>query len=389
MYDFLATATDRNGTRSTHNLVAASAAQAVAQLEADGCTDIVLHTDDAGAVAARMTALESGAVTPEDMCDRSSLLESGAVSPEELIDLRFLSGCGYFLFSLKKHLRAMGMAFIVPLAFVTWTAIRGNQLGFLFWIAVAIIAIPFLVPFYLTCFTPARKFDRLMDACAWGRWNAVLELVPHLRGHVPKFELDAREAVALAKMGRVDDGLSRITQHASNAEVPRWMYLGRLAGFYEYIERHDLAIEHYRQAYEDAPDNPTITLDYAISLMKYETDAQEAELLVLSAEQEPLSDMLQLFLPFAYGLRELNNRRYAQAQMFFAEAHRKLTPLGAAQPLFRLVTDNISAYLAIASAKGGDFETAKQHYGRAKKRLEALGANQLLSRLKQAMNVTT
>ncbi|MDB4766941.1 hypothetical protein OAG71_04555 [bacterium] len=355
-YDFLATATDSDGTRSTHLVVAASATEAVAQLKAEGCTDIVLHTDDAEAASTRLPAFETDDVTLEDM-----------------VDLRSLSIFGYFLFLVKTLLRSMWITLVAALAIIMWTIFQGNQFGFLFWSAISVIAIPFIISFYSTFFTSPRKFDQLIDAWAWGRWDTVLELVPQLRGRVPDFELDVREAVAVARKGQVENGLAKITQHASNAEVARWMYLERLAEFYECIEMHEIAIDHYRQAYADAPDNPTVELDYAMALMKNETNLQEAERLIASAEEKPLSDTLQMILPFAYGLRELNNRRYEQAAESFTEAQKKLTPLAAALPVVRLILDHISAYLAIAYAMDGDIETAKQHYRPAKKRLKHLG----------------
>ena len=69
MYEYLATATDRTGKRSTHRVEAASATAAVAQLKADGYADIDLHTDDAGAATPGLDAFSSEHMTPAEMVE--------------------------------------------------------------------------------------------------------------------------------------------------------------------------------------------------------------------------------------------------------------------------------------------------------------------------------
>lgn len=367
LYDFLATATDENGHRATRHVVAYSATDAVELLEADGFTDIVLHTDDAGAASTRMTALEDGGVTPEDM----------AKLP--------LSTFRYFLFLLKKQYLSQWVVTLVLAALIAFTLVSGEPNGRLFWIAVVLMVIPFPIAFYFTFFTHSRKYERLVEAAAWGRWETVLQLVPKLRGHVADLELDAREAVALAKTGQVEEGLAVIRQNADKPEAPRWLYLSRLAEFYLMIEQHEQALDLQRQAWEEAPDNPTVEIDYAMSLLRHERNLDEAERLIESAERKPLSDLLQKFLPFVCGLRELNRKRNLEAISCFTEARKELAPLAQAQPMLHLMMDLCAAYLAIACARNGDMETARRYARPARRRLEALDSRRLLSRLNEAV----
>src|SRR5690606_23452895 len=114
------------------------------------------------------------------------------------------------------------------------------------------------------------------EALCWGRWQEVLDRIPALRGSVPDFELDARAACALAGLGRIDEAMERYRTHESNPEVPLWMYLGRMSELYELVHNYDEALRCQRDAWEVELDNPTVVMDYALALLKYETDTELA-----------------------------------------------------------------------------------------------------------------
>lgn len=367
MHDFLTTATDRNGKRSVQRTTATSAANAVAQLEEAGCTQIELHSDDAFAISSGFSQSEPDLATPE-----------------ELVALRSMTTARYFLFLLKKQVVGLSILLVPAALYVGWTLFRQHPPGLLLWCSVGMLSVPVFFAFYLTFFTYSRKFDLLLAAWSWGQWQEVTALAARLRGHVPDFELDAREAVAIAKLGRIDDGLDLIERHADSEEIPEWMYWGRLAEFHECLEQHHQAIECHRLAYEVAPDVPTVELDYAICLLKNDENLQEAERLIASAEAKPLSDILQMLLPFVHGLRDLRNGKHGTAIQHFLEAQNRLSPLASSQPLIRLIIDFISAWLTIAAVGSGNTELAAEHYPQARRRLQAIGAEKQLAELNHA-----
>ncbi len=370
MYDYLVSATDENGTRTTRYVSAASACAAVAQLKAEGCTDIVLHTEDVGAAIDSMTSSTSD-----------------EVSPEELVSLRFLSPFGYFLFLLKKSYRAAVWSLVLAVPCVAWLIYLGRGRGLLFWGAIMVIVAPFLSALHFAFFSKTRRFYQLMDASAWGRWEAVLELVPRLRAQTSDFELDVREAIALAKTGFVQEGLRKMERHADSPKIPSWIYLVRLAEFHDSLDNYDLALDCLRQAHEDAPDNPTVALDYALGLLKYDTDTPKARRLIEWAQRQPLSDVLQMILPLIQGILAVNEGNYDQAIASLEKSRATVQPLVAAEPLFGPILDYCRAYLAIAYARTGDLEMATRYYRVAKRRLQALGANWLLARLHREIGV--
>lgn len=369
MYDFILTATDNAGVRDTHHVVAASAAEAVAQLETEGHTAIELHTDDAAAVSTKLTALETGHVTPKDM-----------------VDLRGITAWGMFFFLLKKQFASPKavFAYVISLAVVAWILYEGPPYGILFWVLIAFSLLPFLIAFYFAFLTESRRFTQLMEASAWGQWQSVIHLAEKLKGKVPDFELDMRSAVALAMLGRDEEAQAKIEFHDGNEDVPRWMYLSRVAEFYEAIGQHETSLVYHADAYHEASDNPTVELDYAKALLENEKNLELAEQLLDSAQKKPQSDLLKMLLPYVLGLQSLCKRQYTEAQSHFQEARTRLAPLAAGEPLCRLVQDLCSAHIVIASSNGGDLETARQHIGPARKRLQALGDGRLLRRMNEA-----
>ncbi|MCA8989001.1 MAG: hypothetical protein KDA78_15255, partial [Planctomycetaceae bacterium] len=150
------------------------------------------------------------------------------------------------------------------------------------------------------------------------------------------------------------------------------------------LEKREESLDAMRQAYEEAPDNPTVIFDYALILLKMEINLDEADRLLEAVEAQPLSDLLQMLLPFGHGLQQLNHKRYVEARDLLIESRRCLMPM-AALPLVQMFLDFNAAYLAIASARCGDLPTALKFYRPAKKRLEAMGYTMLLARLNEAL----
>jgi tetratricopeptide (TPR) repeat protein len=367
MRDFLLTATDREGRRTTHHVKALSSQEAYEQLEGKDYTDIVLHTDDAGAAVNRLTAFDGG-----------------HISPAEMIVLRGVSPLGFFLFLARKlyiHFRLLEILAVVTLALKWWYSDRLGAFGAA---ALSILVSPVLIALWSTLFGLSRKYDLLLACYAWGRWNDVLARAPALRGHVPDLELSAREAGALAGLGRLEEAIARL-EHADSPETPRWMYLARLAEVYEVAGMHERALEIHARAHDDAPDNPTVQLEYAMALLKNERDPALARQLIDAAKKQHLSDILGFFLPMIEGLWLSNTGNASAAVSEFELTRRNLRPLARRSPLAGLMLDLNQAYLAIALARSGEMERAIVEAKPARIRASALNATRMLERLERAL----
>ncbi|MCC6695333.1 MAG: hypothetical protein IT365_06865 [Candidatus Hydrogenedentes bacterium] len=364
MYDFLLTGIGANGKRETLCIQAETAQDAHSQFASMGYRDITLHTDDSAAAATRLTALDTGHVSPADM-----------------VELRGTSDLGFFLFLLKKLYR-LGWWLAIPailLLLAGWWA--SGAIGAIFiLIAFGLAALPLALALWTALTGNSRKYEKMLEAACWGRWPEVLKRLPALRGHVPDFELDVHTACALTGMGQFEEGLATLQPHADRSDCPQWMYLARLAQVYDTAHRYEEGLDCYQRAYESEPCNPTLMLELAMALLKNERDTARAMELIHSAEQQQLSDVLLLLLPHVKGLAALNWGNPGEAEQYFHTAEENLRPMAPAAAMVRLVMDVNRAYRAIALAELGRLREAEALFAMARPRLEALKSGRILDR---------
>lgn len=377
MLEFFLTATNGQGKRETVCIQAATAKEAYSQVEADGYTDITLHTDDASAAATAPMPEADNIITPADMVELRSAT-----------DIKFFF---FLLLTLYKQLRWIALSSVAFLVYIILSALAftpqlSPTLVTLGIIAAAIpLGAPLAIALWSTLFSNTRKYQALVDAGGWGRWQEVIDIEPSLRGSVPDFELDVMLACAWVGQGKIDEGLALCQQHANDSEVPHWLYLGRLAEVYNLAHRHEEALDFHRQAYEEAPDNPTVVLDYALALLGNEVDLPRAQRLIAHAEAETLADMLQLMLPYIKGLAALNDKKNEDALTLFSEAEDGLKPLAPVHAVVRAAVDSMRAYRAITLAELGRTAEAQQLFGAVRPRFEALNSIVLIQRFERAI----
>ncbi len=365
---YFLTATDKYGKRETHRTEAENSQKVYYEYESNGFTDIVLHDDDAMATVNSMFPPEMNT--------------EGCFTPDELVEMRYLSRFDIFLFMMKKLIHLLQWPFLVTsiLLFYRWreqTALNHVDLG--------LISASIIASFWHAYFSHARKYDKMVNACYWGRWQEVLNRIPKLKGIVPAFDLSGHEACALTGLGQLDDGLELMEHYVESPEVPRWMYLGRLSDLYEIAKDYKQVIECNRIAYEEAPDNPTVVIDYAHVILKYDTDLALAKQLLDQAEQQHLGEMIQLLWYHFKGILELKLHNYKGAQAHFLVCHNGMIPLAPTLPSLQLMVDFNRAYLAIALAELGETEQADELYQLALPRLQALGEELIMNRYAEAI----
>ena len=95
---------------------------------------------------------------------------------------------------------------------------------------------------------PAGRYEQMIEAVAWGRWEEVLRRVDSVGGQVSPDEVAFRKAQALAGLGRLDEALNVVEPFSDGEAMPEWLYLSRLPEVYLAANRRDIAIELTEQA---------------------------------------------------------------------------------------------------------------------------------------------
>ena len=172
MPDYLLTATSPSGKRKTQCIQAASAQEAMHELETDEYQDIVLHTDDFTAALSELM--------PQKVSTK------GPITPADHVALRNISNWGIFLMMLKKQYQRM-LLIIVCWGIVTFLLRLVSKSGSdglmrsLMMVSAALIVAPFVFAILTIVLMPARKLKRVLEATYWGRWDEVLKCLPHYK----------------------------------------------------------------------------------------------------------------------------------------------------------------------------------------------------------------
>ncbi|QDT77334.1 hypothetical protein Mal35_07600 [Gimesia maris] len=363
MPEYFYTATDTTGKRRTECIQAASAQEALQQLEKNEYQEIVLHTDDVSAATS-------------DMMPRKVSVNDD-LTAADYVALRTIGDFGFFLYLTKKlywqirwYLLVGGLLNLFVILTATDFQREYANIGhsiFLFF-----VLLPPGISLFITLFSPSRQFNQIQEDFYWGRWNEVLQRLPKARKHLPPIEAMGREAACLAGLGRLDEALKIMEPLADDPQIPRWMYLSRLAEIYENDDQWEECLELRRQASELAPHNSVLKLGYANTLLKLNLEPQLAHQLIEEAESRPLSDLLLLLVPLSKGQLELNLGHARLAFYQFVEVENGLKPYLSSQPFARLYSDISRAYAAIALAELGEMEEAERLFQSALPRLQAL-----------------
>lgn len=368
---FLLTATDKNGKRETHRVEAENSQEAFNKYELQGFVDIILHSDDV--VAATSVLFPSN----EDVDEY--------VSAAELVELQYLTSFEFFLFMLRKTYWKYCWVYLIIGLYLGYRWTKNSELSSLDYSLLSMLILPVVISLWVAYFSSKQKYDKLIQAFSWGRWQDVLEQAPSLRGKVPEFELTCREAVAVAALGDFDEGFEMMESIVDSSEVPRWMYLGRLSELHEVVKDYDQVMECMQLAYEEAPENPTVAIDYAYAILKYGSDLTLANELLEDAEQQSLSELVELLILYFKGLLELNLRNLRAAESLFRNCLNKLMPIAPGEPMLQLFVDLNHAYLAITLAELGETESAEGLYQLALPRLKALDEELIMERYAEAI----
>jgi hypothetical protein len=377
---YLASGRNPDGRQITERVEAASADEAVKLLEQRDFTDIVLHTSDIEAVVQQqMRALHSPARVKA--VDRF-------LTPRDWLRLRNKGGyLAQVFFLIRKAYTQNWWVYVLALGLLAFRCFMHMPWGPLDYALIGIFFLPLVWFLPAPLFGPSSTYDRVINACAWGRWNEVLALLPAIRGKVTAHEIAFREAEAFAGLGKLDEALDRIQGFSDGEQMPIWLYWGRLSGVCATAHDFEASVAAMQKAAELAPQEPVVLLDYATALIRRKRDPVRAREFLERAKKHAISDVIAYAVDQCQGMIALDEGHPSEARDLLNQAMDKVTKFRKSSALIGAAIDRIHAFLALANAAAGDHAAALEHYRIAEPRLRALRYDDLIQRCKAALGI--
>jgi tetratricopeptide (TPR) repeat protein len=367
MPEYFYTAVDLQGRTITDSVEAESASEAVRRVQDEGCSGIVLHSDD---ITANLTTISEQA--------------RRANSPQELVALGRMRFSCFVLFVLSKHYRALGLLYSLPLLWWAWRRWHGADWSGIDNVLVLLPMLPAFILLLLLFFGNVRKYQRLLQAEVLADWEDVLRRAEATKDFIPVSEYHFRKALALIRLGDVDEGFRCFRKLEFTADIPDWLYWCLLAELHFIANQREQGFAAGAKAVELAPNNTLVLLDFAENLLLHHGDVALAREMLARAQKLPISDMLEHAESAIEGILALESGDAAQARLHLARAlDQARIMMGNA--LWPLTFAKIETYLSLACAGVGDLEAARMHFARIEPLLEAHGKDEWLRRCRAAL----
>lgn len=382
-YAFLYTAVDPGGDPKTGRVEARDLKAARQQLETEGCTSIVFHTDEAWEALgqlrhpktypkSRWTPEQEFAFLRNDRMPMYRLIPLLLKSPREIL-------IGILILGPTCYLVARLFYAADPLPALLW------------WSGILIISLVFTALYIVGCgWLPQIVFHHFIKAYAWADWPAFHKWVQRLRWlkrlwlyDIPDFNIDTFVAKAWAAEGKFPDALALMQSYQGQVHEP--LLYGVLGSIHGLADDFATEVEYDRRAIASSPDAAHRHIDHALTLIQRLRDPERARQAL-----EPLNDLdvLERYKPhvtFCHGLIALEEHRYEDASLQLAQALRPPSAIKK-EPLFMTFNLLIKAYLAIAMSQLGKQEQAAALFDEAEPLLTAWRETELIDRCKDALS---
>jgi len=369
MPEYVASARNAKGKKVTERLDVDSADEAVQTLRDRGYDEIVLHTDDVGARYQRQKFL----------------------SPSEYLWFRKTPRrLAIFLLATIKIYQKGWYCFLGASAWLAYRLSLGTGWGPTETALVVYLFFPLPWAFLSAHFFRGAggRYNRLIDAVAWGRWEEVLRRADSVAGKVPPEEVAFQKAKALAGLGRLEEAQRMVEPFADGKMIPPWLYWSRLAAVYSAGRCREESKAAMERALEFAPDNVTLLVDTADCEVWLRRNPKLARELLTRARAHAISDRITPFVIKTEGLIRLEEGHAREARELLEQAFEKAHAFRHGSPLMLMVLDKMHAAIALACAAEGDADAARRHYQLARPRLVALRLDDELARCDKAVGLT-
>jgi tetratricopeptide (TPR) repeat protein len=370
MPEYLATGRRADGRKVTENVVCNSADEAMRLLAERGYNDVVLHSDDISAQIIRQRE------------------KAEYLSPRDFILIRDLPPrVGLFVVRTMRGYRKMWPAMALVALALAYLRYAGGPWGFWDWLGlVFLLSPPALAAVLALCTPPTRaRYQRMLEALYWGRWEEALRLADQVEHESLARDIPFRKAQALAGMDRLDEALKLVAPLGDGKAMAPWFYRSMLAQVYDFATRRDEAIAQLEQAVELAPDNATMLLSLARSVIWQKRDVRRARELLSRARAHALSDMTSPFADLVEGVILLEAGQPRDALPILEAAHKVLYSRRN-KPLGYLPVEQAMLGRALAHDALGESDEALNLYTKVRPRLLAL-RNPVIDRCDRAIGL--
>lgn len=340
---FLYSSVDAGDRPQVGRIDAASLNAAKFHLEQRGLREIVFHTDELSTAQLRAEGMTPAQVSAErELAARTAPLQGFA----------FVRAC----------YAGNWIVWVPPLAWALWNLFGGTPYSLVDWTSFALAALGLAFPVWAAI--PSLKYQKLLDASSWARWDEVRRHCAFFRRWnrwfivaTPRFDVDIRDASAVAAQGDLAAALASVAHHEAIV-APRQIYFGRVASIH--LAAHDVtgALRCQEQAWRLSDGGTAETIDYATTLVWRRRNADAAERLLAGIADRARTAIAQTFVDFAEGLIALERGDDKIAKERFENA---IVGQATASdtPLTHMMCDFIAAHLAIASGRLGEKRAAR------------------------------
>ncbi|MBM4074480.1 MAG: hypothetical protein FJ267_02400 [Planctomycetes bacterium] len=364
---YLISGVNPSGTKETLSVEADTPGDAVRDLKSQGYTDVAIHSDDFMGTIDKQFARMSG----QDIDQK--------VTAKDQVAFQSMSQFGFFLHLLKKGFPFFTILIVIVRRFMD---IPWGEFDYVFTgITVYLLG----VVIYYSFFSSKRHYDRLIYLCSWYRWEEALQVIPKLQGKIPPLELAIRECSALAGLGRLDKALKKFEKFSRQPDVPKWMYYGQLSTIFYSAGLPDRINESQEKAYEESPENSTIAIDLATSLVRFKKDIVRAKSLLSKIDRDGLSEVPAAGEQVVLGLIAIEEKKPQKAISYLNDVRQTFERYAVANAMSAWFVDTIHAYLCLAHALNNDFEAARSHFAKAEPRLKVFTLKDILLRCQRAL----
>lgn len=366
MPKYLLSGRDHRGRRVTEAVTTRNTDEAVSRFQALGYTEVVLHSDE----------------VVGHLFDPKVLRH---LTPRDYLALGRVGRFGYVWRLIARLYRKQWWLFAITAALIVGRRVLEEPWDLPDTLAVAFLTAPVVIVVLGELFSPSRRYARAMAYNAWGRWAEMLAALRPLRPYMPATQFAFHQAKALAGLGQLDDAIDVVRPYANDRKTPAWLYWGQLADVFHAAKLPDRVIECGEKALADSPENVTILIDLAMSLLRYRRDVDRARPLIERAHQHSVSDVIRPFLMMSDGVLAFESKRPSQARPILEESIEEAERFRNASPLIGAAIDRIHAYLALTCAALGDHAAAEQHFKIAEPRMRAFDATDMLERCEEVL----
>lgn len=298
MKKILYSAQDSRGKPVTAFVEAASAADALAQLQSRGFQSIVLHDD------------------PHIQLERDHLegLDERSLARLAEFEVRIRKGQHIGLF-LQQVLLNNAKVLLGSAAVAGWAVYARHPVT----AGLALLVLLGIPGIALWQYRRVTEYNALLKACALGQGDQVRERVARLRpvmtAPAMAFDLDLREACVRAQESRSATealaGLAHWREHF-DAESPG-VFESRIATVYHAAGQFPAFVEAMRAAYAASPKTPTFVVDLALAEARL-GDLEAATRLLAEVNPAELPPHGQPFVHWAFGMIALRHNEPVAAE---------------------------------------------------------------------------